>query len=199
MGSSTAGGGSPAQKIYYLTVLVPMWRGQLDRLTAAQREYRWHLLAMECLRLARGPGIDPLRITEFCRAWQIPLTAPMVGPVALLRKAAKAVGGWPSPGAVFDPTGAINLGIKILAHMTPLVGQIQMRNALLMAMDEDVVARSDQSGVLGILNAAKSPQLLLNQVAASKTALERTWEDTKKFAERMKTAQTDLGLPDIAM
>jgi hypothetical protein len=43
-----AGEGSPAQKL---------WRGQLDRLAAAQRDYRFHLLAVECLRLALDDGV----------------------------------------------------------------------------------------------------------------------------------------------
>lgn len=46
---------SGTQKAYYLTILLPMWRGQLDQLAAAEREYRNHLLANEkCVSLCPG-------------------------------------------------------------------------------------------------------------------------------------------------
>jgi hypothetical protein len=199
MVGNPGGKGSPAQKLYYLTILVPMWRAHLDRLAIAQRDYRYHLLAVECLRVAKGPGADPLRLAEFCRAWQTPLTAPAVGPVALLRSAAKAVGGWPSAGAVFDPTGAIGMGVKVLARMGPLIGQIQMRNALLVALDDKVVARADQSAVGSILERSHTPQLLLGKVKESKATLERLWGEAVQFAKQMETAQRELGLPDSAM
>src|SRR5881296_4069948 len=90
-----------AQKLYYITILLPMWRGQLEQLGNVQRDLRYHLLAVECLRIAKGPGADPVGISEFCRKWQIPLTLPFVGPTAILRKVGKLVGGWPSPAAIF--------------------------------------------------------------------------------------------------
>lgn len=47
---------SGAQKSYYLIILLPMWRGQLDQLVVAEREYHDHLLAVECLRKAKVPA-----------------------------------------------------------------------------------------------------------------------------------------------
>ncbi|HWY71940.1 MAG TPA: hypothetical protein VNX88_24955 [Terriglobales bacterium] len=191
---SPAPGGS--QKLYYFLVLEPMWRGQLDALATAEREFRWHLLAVECLRIAKGPGSDPLDIAEFCRKWQIPLTLPMLGPTSLLRKIGKLVGGWPSTAAVFDPTGAINMGIKVIGRMGPLIGQIQMRNAMLVGLDEDVISKADQSSVLSILESSATPQNLMNRVAESKARLEKVWKETTTLAEKMNAVRNELGLPD---
>ena len=196
MTQPTGAGPSPAQKAYYLTVLLPMWRGKLDELVAAQRDYRQHLLAIECLRVAKGPGADPLQLAEFCRRWQIPLTAPLIGPTALLRRAGKAVGGWPSAGAVFDPTGAINLGVKILGQLAPLLGRIQMEGAVLVALDETVVSRADQSAVASILDSARTPQVLANRVKDSKDKLARVWGETVKLAQGMEPIRKELGLPE---
>jgi hypothetical protein len=44
---------SDTQKTYYYLFLLPMWRGQLDKLLDAERNYRYHLLAVECLRKAQ--------------------------------------------------------------------------------------------------------------------------------------------------
>lgn len=192
-------GPSAAQKGYFLTVLLPMWRGQLDQVLIAQREFRHHLLAVECLRVAKGPGVDPLHITEFCRNWRIPLTAPFVGPVAVLRKVGKAVGGWPSPAAIFDPTGAINIGVKVIAQMSPLLGKIQMRNAVLVAFDEKIVALGDQSSVGSILESCHNPQVLMSRVQESKNKLERVWKDTSNLAERMEPVRKELGLPETIL
>jgi hypothetical protein len=191
-------GPSAVQKAYYLTILVPMWRGQLDQLAAAERDYRLHLLAVECLRVAKGPGADPLQVAEFCRKWQIPLTLPVIGPTALIRKAGKALGGWPSAGAVFDPTGAINLGVKIVAQMGPLIGQIQMHNALLVAFDTKVISMADQNGVGSILESARSPQVLMNRLQESKSKLEGVWSETLKLAEKMEAIRQELGLPETS-
>jgi len=189
-------GPSGAQKLYYLTVLQPMWRGQLDQLADAEREFRQHLLAVECLRVAKGPGGDPLQLAEFCRKWQIPLTLPVIGPTALLRKIGKAVGGWPSAGAVFDPTGAINIGIKVIAAMGPLIGRIQMQNALLVALDETVISKGDQGSVGEILESAGTPQNLMNRVTQSRAKLEKVWNDTQSLAQKMDQIRQDLGLPE---
>jgi hypothetical protein len=188
--------GSQAQKLYYLTVLVPMWRGQLDQLGAAIRSYRQHLLAAACLVAAKGPGGDPLQVAEFCRKWQIPLTAPAIGPVALLRKVGKAVGGWPSTAAVFDPTGAINTGTKILGAMVPLIGTIQMQGAQLVAMDTKIVPLADQTAVLSILDQARTPQNLATKIRASKDKTQAVWNDTLDFATKMDKIRTELGLPE---
>lgn len=187
---------SGTQKAYYLTILLPMWRGQLDQLTSAEREYRNHLLAVECLRKAKGPGADPLRIVDFCKKWKIPLTLPVVGPTALLRKAGKAVGGWPSPAAIFDPTGAINMGIKVIAHMGPLLGKIQMKNACLYALDDKVIPKGDQSSVLGILEMSGTPQLFMNNVKKSKDKVSRVWKETIELANKMEPIRKELGLPE---
>ena len=86
-------GPSTAQRAYYATVLVPMWRGQLDEFGRVARNYRNHLLALECLRVAKGPGADPAQLAEFCKKWKIPLSIPIIGPTSWLRRAAKFVGG----------------------------------------------------------------------------------------------------------
>jgi len=187
---------SNTQKAYYLTILLPMWRGQLDQLAATQREYRNHLLAVACLRKAKGPGVDPLRISDFCRKWKIPLTLPMIGPTALLRKAGKLAGGWPSAAAIFDPTGAINMGIKVIAQLGPLLGRIQMRNACLYALDDKVVPKGDQSSVLGILELSRTPQNLMNKVKKSKNKVSQVWKETISLAEKMEPIRQELGLPE---
>jgi hypothetical protein len=173
-----------------------MWRGQLDQLGAAEREYRYHLLAVECLRVAKGPGLDPVRLAEFCRTWKIPMTLPVIGPTALLRKIGKAVGGWPSQAAVFDPTGAINIGIKVIAQMGPLLGRIQMRNALLVALDPKTIEVADQTSVGSILELSRTPQVLMTRVQESKTKLDRVWKETVNLAEKMESIRKELGLPE---
>lgn len=190
------GGPSAAQKAYYVTFLVPMWRGQLDQLNAANRNYRAHLLAVACLAAAKGPGGDPLELCEFCRKWQLPMTAPVVGPISLLRKIGKAVGGWPSSAAVFDPTGAINNGIKILGKMGPLLATIQMNNAMLSALNGKYVPMSDQSAVLGILNGAGNPQNLAAKVRAAQEQAKSTWDATITMAQQMEKIRVELGLPE---
>lgn len=196
MTAGPSSGPSGVQKAYFLTLLLPMWRGQLDQLGAAEREYRHHLLAVECLRVAKGPGVDPVRLAEFCRTWKIPITLPVIGPTALLRKIGKIVGGWPSQAAVFDPTGAINIGIKIIAQMGPLLGQIQMRNALLIALDSKIIDQADQTSVGAILESSRTPQALLYRVQESKVKLERIWKATVDLAEKMEPIRKDLGLPE---
>lgn len=187
---------SGAQKFYYLTVLMPMWRGQLDRLGTAGREYRHHLLAVECLRVAKGPGADPVRLAEFCRTWKVPLTLPVIGPTALLRKIGKAVGGWPSPAAVFDPTGAINIGIKVIAQLGPVLGKVQMHNARLIGWDPKVVEHADRTAVGSILESSRTPQDLLTRVRSAKDKLERVWKETVALAEKMEPIRQELGLPE---
>jgi hypothetical protein len=189
-------GASGAQKGFFLTVLLPMWRGQLDQLMTAQRGYRHHLIALNCLQQAIGPGGDPLQIAEFCRRWQLPVTAPAIGPVALLRKIGKLAGGWPSAAAVFDPTGAINTGVKVVARLGPLIAKIQMDNALLVALDEKVVSKSDQSQVLAILNAAKTPQALMDAVKRSSDSLRKIWDATVDMAQKLETARIQVGVPE---
>ncbi|MBN1442571.1 MAG: hypothetical protein JXA90_07675 [Planctomycetes bacterium] len=196
MNSGQAPGPSGAQKAYYLTILLPMWRGQLDRLGAAEREYRHHLLAVECLRIAKGPGADPVRISDFCRTWKIPLTLPVIGPTALLRKIGKAAGGWPSQAAVFDPTGAINIGIKVIAHMGPLLGRIQMSSAALIAMDSKVIELGDQTSVGSILELSRTPEALMTRLKESRTKLERLWKETVDLAAKMEPMRVELGLPE---
>ena len=173
-----------------------MWRGQLDQLMTAQRGYRQHLLALNCLQQAVGPGGDPLQVAEFCRRWQLPLTAPAIAPVALLRKLGKLAGGWPSAAAVVDPTGAINTGVKLLARMGPLIAKIQMDGALLVALDEKVVSKSDQSQVLAILNGAKTPQALIDAVKRSSDSLRKVWDATVDMAQKLEAARIQVGLPE---
>jgi hypothetical protein len=187
---------SPAQKLYFVMVLQPIWRGQLDQLLNAQRVYRYHLLAAHCLRVGVGPGGDPLRLVEFCRKWQLPLTAPLVGPAALLRKIGKLAGGWPSAAAVFDPMGAINLGVKVIANMGPLIGKLQIRNAVLVALDESVVSVRDQCQVLSILESSETTQLLMTKLTSSKMRLESVWRATQDLAVKMEDARKQLGLPE---
>ena len=93
--------------------------------------------------MVTGPVSGPSATQKlYYTTWHIPLTLPVIGPTALLRKIGKIVGDWPSAAAVFDPTGAINIGVKVLCHMAPLLGQIQMRNALLVALDDDKIAKT---------------------------------------------------------
>lgn len=196
MANKPSSGPSEIQKFYYLSVLLPMWRGQLDQLGASEREYRNHLLSVECLRVAKGPGPDPLRIAEFCRTWKIPMTLPVIGPTALLRKIGKIAGGWPSQTAIFDPTGSINLGIKVIARMAPLLGRIQMRNALLVALDDKVVERGDQDAVGSILESCQTPQALMTRVQNAKNKVERVLKETIALAEKMEPIRKELSLPE---
>ena len=188
---------SDAQRLYYTSLLVPMWRGQLDQLTAAMRSYRQHLLAVECLRRAKGDGADPLRIAEFCKAWKTPLTLPIIGPTALLRRLGKIPGLANPSVAAFDPAGAIYIGIKILAQMVPLFGRIQVQNAVLIALDEKVVDRGDQTQVASILQSAVAPQILLQRVKESKDKLTSIWEQTVTLAQKMEPIREELGLPEL--
>jgi hypothetical protein len=199
MATMPTSGPSGAQKIYYLTILLPLWRGQLDQLGDAEREYRDHLLAVECLRVAKGPGADPLRIAEFCRTWQLPMTLPVIGPTAILRKIGKIAGGWPSQAAVFDPTGSINLGIKVMAQIAPLIGRIQMQNALLVAFDDSVVPKTDQSDVGSILESCPTPQMLMTRFQAAKNKVEQVWKDTVDLANKMEPVRQELGLPESTL
>jgi hypothetical protein len=196
MGSKPGTGPSPAQKVYFITVLQPMWRGQLDQLADAQRVFRHHLLAAECLRIGIGPGGDPLQLVEFCRKWQIPMTLPIIGPTALLRKIGKLAGGWPSAAAVFDPTGALNIGIKVIARMGPLIGRAQVSNAMLVALDESIVSKGDQSQVLAILESSETTQVFMTKLASSKSRLEMVWRSTQAMADKMENARKELGLPE---
>jgi hypothetical protein len=124
------------------------------------------------------------------------LTLPFVGPTALLRKIGKAVGGWPSAAAVFDPTGAINIGIKVIGRIAPLLGRLQMRNALLVALDEKVVDPADQVDVGSILESCNTPQALTNRLMESRNNLERVWKETISLAEKMERIRLELGLPE---
>jgi hypothetical protein len=165
MATTPSSGPSGVQKAYFLTVLLPMRQGQLDQLGAAEREYRNHLLAVECLRGAKGPGVDPLRIAEFCRAWKIPMTLPFIGPVALLRKIGKAVGGWPSQAAIFDPTGAIDQGSKVIAQMAPAqVLTPEERVLVFVYCSGHVVARCSACDI-----SYRYPELAAEMVGGSRT------------------------------
>jgi hypothetical protein len=185
-----------AQKGFFLMILLPMWRGQLDQLMAAQRGYRHHLIAMNCLQQAIGPGGDPLQLAEFCRSWKLPLTLPVIGPVALLRKLGRLPGAFSPAVALFDPTAAITTGVKVLARLGPLIAKIQMDGALLVALDEKVVSKSDQSQVLAILNGAKTPQALSDAVKRSSDNLRKIWDETVDMAQKLDTARIQVGLPE---
>jgi hypothetical protein len=187
---------SDTQKTYYYLFLLPMWRGQLDKLLDAERNYRYHLLAVECLRKAKGPGVDPLRISEFCRKWNIPLTTPLIGPTDLLRKIGKATGGWLSAAAMFDPTSAIKYGIKVMAHMGPLLGKIQMNNACLYALDNKIIPKGDQVSVLEILELSRTPQILMNNVKKSINVVNQVLKETSDLAEKMENIRLELGLSE---
>ncbi|MFH1075404.1 MAG: hypothetical protein V1753_00945 [Pseudomonadota bacterium] len=187
---------SAAQRAYYATVLVPMWRGMLDEFDRVARDYRSHILALECLRVAKGPGVDPIKITEFCKAWEMPLTMPVIGPTTWIRRFGKAVGGWPSAGAVFDITGALSKGVKIMAEIGPLLGKLQMNNAKLYALDEKVVPKSDQVEVLRILELSVSPDVLFKRAKDSKDRLESKWQEISQTAEKMEEIRKELGLPE---
>ncbi len=187
---------SGAQRFYYMVILLPMWRNQLEQLGNSERQYREHLLAVECLRVAKGPGGDPLRLAEFCKNWQIPTTLPVIGPVSLLRKVGKLVGGWPSQAAIFDPTNSISLGIKVMAQMVPLIAKIQMRNAILVALDESVVGKGDQSAVLAILDASNTPKELMTRVQDAKDKVERVFRETVAMAEKVEAIRKELSLPE---
>ena len=187
---------SPAQRMYYSTFLVPMWRGQLDELAIACRNYRINLLAVGCLMAAKGPGADPLALAEFCRRWTIPLTAPALGPTAWLRRFSKIAVGGPSAGSLFDPTGALNWGTKILANSAPLIAAIQMEGAKLLALNTQYVSVQDQSAVLSTLANAATPHNLTVQLGRAKQNLERVYDEINKLAEKMEAARMDLGFPE---
>jgi hypothetical protein len=176
-----------------------MWRGQLGQLYAADRNYRAHLLAMACLAAAKGPGGDPLELCEFCRRWQLPMTAPDVGQVAqvalLLKKVGAVAGGLPLAVAAIDPTRAINNGIRILGRIAPLLATIQMEGAMLFALDQKYVPMNDQRTVLAILKGAVHPQILAVKFLTAQQQAQSTWDATLAMALQMEEIRVELGLP----
>jgi hypothetical protein len=180
-------------------ILVPMWRGQLDKLLSAQRKYRQYLLAVACISRAAGPGADPLALVEFCRAWQLPLTAPLVGPVALLRKAGKLFGVVTPSVAALDPTGAINTGTKILARLGPLFSAIRMEGALAESLDDRVVPKTEQAPVQAILSDARTPQAVQQGAQAALTSLQSVWKETIEMARKMEDARVQVGAPEWSL
>lgn len=77
---------------WYKHVMVPLWKNQQNELIRAGVHYRWHLLALECLHRAKGPGRDQLKVAEFCAKSQWAMTLPVIGPTALIRKLGKSSG-----------------------------------------------------------------------------------------------------------
>ena len=192
----TPEGPSAAQKAYYVTILVPMWRSQLEQLNAADRNYRAHLLAMACLAAAKGPGGDPLELCEFCREWQLPLTVPLVNPISLLKRVGTLAGGVASTVAAIDPTRAISNGVQILGRITPLLATIQMEGAMMFALNEQYVSMRDQGTVLAILKGAGHPQILAAKFRTAQEQAKSTWDATLALAQQMETIRVDLGLPE---
>lgn len=215
---------SPAQKAYYSTFLVPMWRGQLETLGKLARDYRTYLLALACLQQAKGPGGDPAALAEFCQKWQLPLTMPVIGPTSLLRGLAKGVTGTApisslkafnaatgmvapaittaghSPAALFDITGALNWGVKILGAMAPLLGTIQVEGALYVALNNrKIVSLADQTDVMRVLQSARTSTILCQQASQSKDRLASKWQEIGSLAQKMEAIRRDLGLPEDSL
>ena len=80
--------------------------------------------------------------------------------------------------------------------MVPLIGTIQMQGATLMALDEKIVSKADQSQVLSILQQSGSPQNLANKIRESKDKTEAVWKATLDLAEKMEKIRTELKLPE---
>jgi hypothetical protein len=183
-----------AQKLYYAAVLMPLWRGQLDELGRIANEYRTYLLALECLRRAKGSGIDSVKVAEFCKKWKVPMTMPFISPKDLLKTLIERT--FRLPLAVFDITGAINAGIKIMAEMGPLLERLQMQQALLIAFDDNVVAKSDQTDVGQILESSRSARALYDNASRAKDRLEAKWKEIRDQAAKMEAIRAELGLPE---
>lgn len=220
---------------WYKIVMVPLWKNQQAELVRIGVQYRWHLLAMECLRRAKGPGGDPLKVAEFCAKWKWAMTLPVIGPTALIRKlgkssgllgeliaALKGVGGpglklpatahwgtrlgpgqalstaWPQI-AVFDITGSINIGVKIMAAMVPLLAKLQMKQAELFVFDPKVVPTGDAAQVGRILQRAGMPSSLMKSLKDSQMGYVNAWSQVLVSADTMEQARLDLGLPPDSM
>lgn len=220
---------------WYRHVMVPVWKKQQLDLVRAGVDYRRHLLAAECLRRAKGPGGDPLKVAEFCVRWRWAMTLSFIGPTALIRKlgkssrllgefiaALKGVGGpglklpttaywgartgpgqalstaWPQI-AIFDITNSINVGVKLIAAMMPLMARLQMHNAELISLDEKVVPKGDKAAVGQILQRARMPQPLMRAVDGSLKYYVKTWAAVLVSADTMEQARLDLGLPPDSM
>jgi hypothetical protein len=195
-GPSGPTGPSAAQKLYYATILVPLWRGQLDEVGRLAREYRVHLLALECLRRAKGAGIDSVKVSEFCRKWEFPLATPFISPTALLKELLKKGIGLSGVGTVFDITGAIGKGVKIMAEMGPLLEKLQMQSALLFAFEDKVVPAADQTDVGQIIESSATPKALFDKAKTSKDRLEAKWREVTDQAEKMEAIRIEQGLPE---
>lgn len=220
---------------WYKFVMIPLWRNQQKELIRAGVHYRWHLLALECLKRAKGPGGDPLKVAEFCAKWQWAMTMPIIGPTALIRKlgkssgllgeliaALKGVGGpglklpstahwgtrlgpgqalssaWPQI-AVFDITGSINIGVKLIAAMSPLIAKLQMKQAELYIFDSKVVPPGDMGQVGQIIQRAGMPMSLMKSAKESQMNYVNAWSEVLVSADIMEQARLDLGLPPDSM
>ena len=220
---------------WYKLVMVPLWKNQQKELVRAGVHYRWHLLALECLNRAKGPGGDPLKVAEFCAKWKWAMTMPIIGPTALIRKlgkssgllgelfaALKGVGGpglklpatahwgprlgpgqaltsaWPQI-AVFDITNSINIGVKLVAAMAPLIAKLQMKQAELLIFDSKIVPPGDSAQVGQILQRAGMPISLMKSVKESQKKYVNAWSEVLVSADIMEQARLDLGLPPDSM
>jgi hypothetical protein len=220
---------------WYKIVMVPLWKNQQRELIRAGVHYRWHLLALECLNRAKGPGGDPLKVAEFCAKWKWAMTLPIIGPTALIRKLGKSSGllgeliaalkGVAGPGlqlpnmvhwgartdalqalssawpqiAVFDITNSINIGIKLIAAMAPLIAKLQMNQAKLIAFDSKVVPSGDSGSVGQILDQAGMPKALLEAAKEIQKNYVKSWAALLVSAETMEQARLELGLPPDSM
>lgn len=216
---------------WYKIVMVPLWRNQQKELVRTGVHYRWHLLALECLNKAKGPGGDPLKVAEFCAKWKWAMTMPIIGPTALIRKLGKSSGllgellaalkGVAGPGlklpstahwgtrlgpgqalssawpqiAVFDITSSINIGVKLIAAMSPLIAKLQMKQAELFIFDSKVVPPGDSSQVGQILQRAGTSISLMKSVKESQMKYVNAWSEVLVSADIMEQARLELGLP----
>ena len=96
----------------------------------------------------------------------------------------------------FDPIGAINIGIKLVAHMAPLLGKLQLHNAQIVALDPGVVSPEDTTLVPEILSSSSNPKGVIGRVDACKAQLASTWATTISFAESMESKRRELGIPE---
>ncbi len=102
---------------------------------------------------------------------------------------------WPQI-AVFDITGAINNGIKIIAALGPLLRHVRIKDAQLIALDAKVVPQGDLSQVGQILANGRTPEGVAAAVSRSQTAFADAWSSLLESADTMERARLELGLPE---
>jgi len=241
-------------------VVVGLVRGYKQAYDLAAHDFVAHCLAVECLKQAVGPGLDPKALAEFAKLVETWVTLPAVGFVPLvlraggtklmdtlsgsktpsiLGEAVRSAKGLNAPGRglakvkvpvdkdfllragapklrppralpvpglktvpmtrVFDPTGALNWGFRILAELGPLLGALQMHEARLVVMNPNVVPRAWTAKVGQILAKARQPEQLKAAYQASLEQLNVTWDYLLQSVAEMEIHRRELGLPAVAL